>query len=92
MRIRVGRPVRLGDSIHGSQSTLHNIIDDHNYYSYGYTVLNAADEEAVAAFLQGRIPFPAIPEIVGAALEAVSWSPVRDLDDVIGQLVKLVAI
>jgi 1-deoxy-D-xylulose-5-phosphate reductoisomerase len=46
-------------------------------------VLNAADEEAVAAFLQGRIPFPAIPEIVGAALEAVSWSPVRGLDDVI---------
>jgi len=46
-------------------------------------VLNAADEEAVAAFLQGRIPFPAIPEIVGAALEAVSWSSVRDLDDVI---------
>jgi 1-deoxy-D-xylulose-5-phosphate reductoisomerase len=46
-------------------------------------VLNAADEEAVAAFLQGRIPFPAIPEIVGAALEAVSWSSVRGLDDVI---------
>ena len=46
-------------------------------------VLNAADEVAVAAFLRGRIPFPAIPEIVGGALEAVSWSPVRDLDDVI---------
>lgn len=46
-------------------------------------VLNAADEEAVAAFLEGRIPFPAIPEIVARALDDVSWSPMRDLDDVI---------
>ena len=28
------------------------------------TVLSAADEVAVAAFLEGSIPFPAIPEII----------------------------
>jgi 1-deoxy-D-xylulose-5-phosphate reductoisomerase len=33
---------------------------------------NAADESAVAAFLAGRIPFPAIPEIIGEALSAGS--------------------
>ena len=38
-------------------------------------VLNAADEIAVAAFLSGRIPFPAIAEVVAAVLDAV---PVQD--------------
>jgi 1-deoxy-D-xylulose-5-phosphate reductoisomerase len=33
-------------------------------------VLNAADEVAVAAFLEGRIPLPAIAEVVEQALEA----------------------
>jgi 1-deoxy-D-xylulose-5-phosphate reductoisomerase len=44
-------------------------------------VLNAADEVAVAAFLDGRIPFPAIAEVVAAALDAVPLQPLRDLDD-----------
>jgi 1-deoxy-D-xylulose-5-phosphate reductoisomerase len=34
-------------------------------------VLNAADEVAVAAFLDGRIPFPAIAEVVESTLEAL---------------------
>jgi len=32
--------------------------------------LNAANEEAVAAFLAGRLPFPGIPRVNGAVLEA----------------------
>jgi 1-deoxy-D-xylulose-5-phosphate reductoisomerase len=55
-------------------------------------VLNAANEEAVTAFLEGRLPFPGIAEVVaevlgrhappaeldlGAVLEAERWS--RDL-------------
>ncbi len=34
------------------------------------TVFNAANEEAVALFLQGRIPFLSITELIGAAMEA----------------------
>jgi 1-deoxy-D-xylulose-5-phosphate reductoisomerase len=34
-------------------------------------VLNAADEIAVAAFLDGQIPFTAIAEVVGRSLEAL---------------------
>ncbi len=44
-------------------------------------VLNAADEVAVAAFLEGRIAFPAISEVVAAALEAVPLQPLHRLDD-----------
>ncbi len=40
-------------------------------------VLNAADEVAVTAFLDQRIPFTAITEVVAASLEAV---PVQDLE------------
>jgi 1-deoxy-D-xylulose-5-phosphate reductoisomerase len=36
------------------------------------TVLNAADEVAVAEFIAGRIPFPAIPALVEATLEAAA--------------------
>jgi len=35
-------------------------------------VLNAADEVAVAEFIAGRIPFPAIPALVEATLEAAA--------------------
>ena len=35
------------------------------------TVLNAANEVAVAAFLAGQIPFLAIPRVVGQTLAAV---------------------
>jgi len=35
------------------------------------TVLNAANEEAVSAFLQGRLGFLGIPDLIAAALEGV---------------------
>lgn len=43
-------------------------------------VLNAANEEAVAAFLDGRLPFGGIPDCVEATLAALAPEPVRDLD------------
>jgi 1-deoxy-D-xylulose-5-phosphate reductoisomerase len=36
------------------------------------TVLNAADEVAVAEFIAGRIPFLAIPALVEATLDAAA--------------------
>ena len=44
---------------------------------------NAANEVAVAAFLEGRIGFPEIADTVAAALELVDGAPARDLDDLI---------
>jgi 1-deoxy-D-xylulose-5-phosphate reductoisomerase len=44
-------------------------------------VLNAANEVAVSAFLEGRIPFTGIPDIVGAVLEAVSPSQPTHFED-----------
>ncbi|MBK5232999.1 MAG: 1-deoxy-D-xylulose-5-phosphate reductoisomerase [Thermoleophilia bacterium] len=41
-------------------------------------VLNAADEVAVAAFLDGRIEFTAIAEVIEKALEDVGSGPARD--------------
>lgn len=38
-------------------------------------VLNAADEVAVAAFLDGRIPLPDVPRLCEAALDARSGAP-----------------
>src|SRR5262245_10004941 len=46
-------------------------------------VLNAANEEAVAAFLDGRIPFTAIPESVGEVLDDHPAAPVARLEDVL---------
>ncbi|MGE0452305.1 MAG: 1-deoxy-D-xylulose-5-phosphate reductoisomerase [Vicinamibacteria bacterium] len=46
-------------------------------------VLNAANEEAVAAFLDGRIPFPAIPETVHDAMQAHVNRPLAGLADVL---------
>ncbi len=43
-------------------------------------VLNAANEEAVSAFLQGRIGFMSIPETVAATLDAVPMQPADSLD------------
>jgi 1-deoxy-D-xylulose-5-phosphate reductoisomerase len=40
-------------------------------------VLNAANEVAVHAFLAGRIPFTAIPEVIGASLDELGTQPVR---------------
>ena len=47
-------------------------------------VLNAANEEAVAAFLAGRLPFPAIAEVVAAVLAAHQQPARLDLDAVLG--------
>jgi|DewCreStandDraft_5_1066085.scaffolds.fasta_scaffold00390_30 1-deoxy-D-xylulose-5-phosphate reductoisomerase len=47
------------------------------------TVLCSADEEAVAAFLAGRISFPAIAEVVGRVLARHAATEVRSLDDVV---------
>jgi 1-deoxy-D-xylulose-5-phosphate reductoisomerase len=42
---------------------------------------NAANEVAVEAFLEGRISFADIAELVADALAAVSGAPARDLAD-----------
>ena len=47
------------------------------------TVLNAANEVAVAAFLAGSVGFLAIASIVEAVLGAVSAGPLRSLEDVL---------
>ena len=47
-------------------------------------VYNAANEVAVAAFLAGDLSFPAIPEVIGAALEAHSPCKVDSLQTVLG--------
>jgi len=43
-------------------------------------VLNAANEEAVSAFLQGRIGFLSIPDLVAAALAGLPAAPATSLD------------
>ncbi len=48
-------------------------------------VLNAANEVAVAAFLEGQLSFPGIPRVIEAALSAHAArgeSPLRDLADI----------
>jgi 1-deoxy-D-xylulose-5-phosphate reductoisomerase len=42
---------------------------------------NAANEVAVAAFLDGRLPFLGIAEVVEEALAAADGAPARDLDE-----------
>jgi 1-deoxy-D-xylulose-5-phosphate reductoisomerase len=46
-------------------------------------VLNAANEEAVSAFLEGRVPFTAIPETVAEVMDDHPPRPLRGLDDVL---------
>jgi 1-deoxy-D-xylulose-5-phosphate reductoisomerase len=46
-------------------------------------VFNAANEVAVAAFLEGRLPFLGIAEVVEETLEQASGAPARDLDELI---------
>ena len=43
-------------------------------------VLNAADEVAVGAFLEGRIPFDRIPVVVEGVLEEIGDRPALDFD------------
>jgi 1-deoxy-D-xylulose-5-phosphate reductoisomerase len=45
------------------------------------TVLNAADEVAVAAFLTGEIPFTGIAAVIERTLEALPAQPVGHFDD-----------
>jgi 1-deoxy-D-xylulose-5-phosphate reductoisomerase len=45
--------------------------------------LNAANEEAVAAFLDGRVPFPAIPESIQEVLETEPKATATALEDVL---------
>ena len=49
------------------------------------TVLNAANEVAVAAFLDGRLPFLAIAEIIAATLDAVPVRPMADLPAILAE-------
>ncbi len=46
-------------------------------------VLNAANEEAVSAFLDGRIPFPAIAESIREVLHVEAPRPMGRLEDVL---------
>jgi 1-deoxy-D-xylulose-5-phosphate reductoisomerase len=46
-------------------------------------LLNAANEEAVAAFLDDRIPFNSIPEAIAEVMEAHPPTPIRSLEDVL---------
>ena len=46
-------------------------------------VFNAANEVAVAAFLDGRLPFLGIAEVVADALARTDGAPARDLDDLV---------
>ena len=46
-------------------------------------VLNAANEEAVSAFLDGRIPFPAIAECIREVMHIEPPRPVAGLEDVL---------
>jgi 1-deoxy-D-xylulose-5-phosphate reductoisomerase len=44
---------------------------------------NAANEIAVAAFLDGRLPFTGIPEVVGETLAGVDGAPAGDLAELL---------
>jgi 1-deoxy-D-xylulose-5-phosphate reductoisomerase len=46
-------------------------------------VLNAADEVAVEAFLNRRLGFRGIAEVVSSTLETVGWRPVETVDEVL---------
>jgi 1-deoxy-D-xylulose-5-phosphate reductoisomerase len=44
---------------------------------------NAANEVAVAAFLEGRLPFLGIADVVERALATVGGAPARDLAELV---------
>ncbi|MGY8779800.1 MAG: 1-deoxy-D-xylulose-5-phosphate reductoisomerase, partial [Longimicrobiales bacterium] len=46
-------------------------------------VYNAANEVAVQAFLEDRITFPEIADVVAEAMDRTGTSDLRDMDDVI---------
>jgi len=45
--------------------------------------LNAADEVAVAAFLEGKLPFPGIARVIERVLERMPRTAMRTIDDVL---------
>jgi 1-deoxy-D-xylulose-5-phosphate reductoisomerase len=45
--------------------------------------LNAADEIAVAAFLDGRLSFPGIAEAIEEVLDKMPGGPLGSIDDVL---------
>jgi 1-deoxy-D-xylulose-5-phosphate reductoisomerase len=47
-------------------------------------VLNAANEVAVSAFLDGRLPFLGIPEVVEGTLNVTETAAAQDLDELVG--------
>ena len=47
------------------------------------TVLSAANEVAVGAFLRGSLAFSALPGLIASALDALPVRPVTSLDDVV---------
>ena len=47
------------------------------------TILNAANEVAVEGFLDRKLRFTQIPQLVEYALEKIPSSDVRDLDDIL---------
>jgi 1-deoxy-D-xylulose-5-phosphate reductoisomerase len=47
------------------------------------TILNAADEVAVASFLEGRIPFPAIADTIESAVERWGAADEPELDEIV---------
>ena len=49
------------------------------------TILNAANEEAVAAFLDGRIRFPSIAAVVEDALSSLASRPADDLEVILDE-------
>jgi 1-deoxy-D-xylulose-5-phosphate reductoisomerase len=46
-------------------------------------VFNAANEVAVAAFLEGRLPFLGIPEVVQRTLDRADGTPAGDVDELV---------
>ena len=46
-------------------------------------VLNAANEVAVAAFLEGRMPFTGIPSLIDETLQSVGAAAAHDLESVL---------
>jgi 1-deoxy-D-xylulose-5-phosphate reductoisomerase len=46
-------------------------------------ILNAANEDAVQAFLDGRIPFPAISDTIAEVVERSQASPATSIDEVL---------
>jgi 1-deoxy-D-xylulose-5-phosphate reductoisomerase len=45
--------------------------------------LNAADEEAVAEFLAGQLPFSGIAVVIEKVLERMQGQPLENIDDVL---------